>query len=649
MNDKSSLVYTNENCIGCNKCIRACACVGANIATVDESGKKRVEVDGEKCVACGACFDVCEHKAREYNDDTEAFFNDLKSGKKISIILAPAFKANYPSEYESVLGGLKELGVNHIISVSFGADICTWGYLNYIQKNNFLGGVSQPCPAVVRYIENYTPEVLPKLFPVQSPMMCTAIYAKKYMHLDDALAFISPCIAKKNENDDPKNKGLVSYNVTFNHLMKYVKEHNIKGSLTTDEIEYGLGSIYPTPGGLKENVYWFLGEDTFIRQIEGEKHMYHFLDNNKEDIASGNNPYVFIDALNCISGCLYGTGCDEAFTNSEKPLCALQTIKTDSKKKRGTWGRDLTPKQRLAHLNKQFKQLKLEDFLREYTDRSENCKHLIPSEAEKDTIYKEMLKFTKEDRAINCSCCGYETCDQMCEAIYNGYSHKENCIYFIQKEDEIHRHKAEELTAEMEANNAQIHKEHQDMLASANEIHDDVVALYEKIEHMSVSNDGNMKKILEIADDVASVAEFTKNLTGSISEISNIMSELETNNTEIMSIAGQTNLLALNASIEAARAGEAGRGFAVVAGEINNLAASSKETANRSNDSQAKVIDSLSSIIAESENLNNTIDGVNSRAKELVDSTNEIAKTVIDVMTEAGEVRDDLRSLNINN
>lgn len=84
--------------------------------------------------------------------------------------------------------------------------------------------------------------------PVQSPMMCTAIYMKKYLNITDKLAFISPCIAKKNE------------------------------------IEYGLGSIYPMPGGLKENVYWLLGEDALVRQMEGEHHMYDYLRRNKDRI-----------------------------------------------------------------------------------------------------------------------------------------------------------------------------------------------------------------------------------------------------------------------------------------------------------------------------------------------------------------------------
>ena len=71
------LVYTNDLCIGCNKCIRACSCLGACIAT-EEEGSARINVDDSKCIACGACIDACEHKAREFNDDTERFFADLK-------------------------------------------------------------------------------------------------------------------------------------------------------------------------------------------------------------------------------------------------------------------------------------------------------------------------------------------------------------------------------------------------------------------------------------------------------------------------------------------------------------------------------------------------------------------------------------------
>ena len=77
-----ALVYTNDKCVGCNKCISACPVLNANHA-VEENGRNKIIVDGKACISCGACFDACAHGARSYNDDTERFFEDLKKGEKI--------------------------------------------------------------------------------------------------------------------------------------------------------------------------------------------------------------------------------------------------------------------------------------------------------------------------------------------------------------------------------------------------------------------------------------------------------------------------------------------------------------------------------------------------------------------------------------
>ncbi|MCR4740324.1 MAG: EAL domain-containing protein [Lachnospiraceae bacterium] len=428
------LVYTNDRCIGCNKCIRSCSCIGACVSTMpDENGVSRIEVDGSLCVACGACFDVCEHNARDFRDDTKRFFDDLKNGEKISLLIAPAFPANYPELSHKILGGLKALGVNRMISVSFGADITTWGYINYIQKHDFAGGISQPCPAVVGYIERYMPELLPRLFPVQSPLMCAAIYARKELGITDRLAFISPCIAKKLEIDDPNNHGYVSYNVTFDHLMKYAAEHDIYGAPCKDEIEYGLGSIYPMPGGLKENVVWLLGDDVFIRQVEGEKRLYHYLRQNKDRLRDGVTPFLFVDALNCENGCICGTGTEMSLSVTDDALYNLHDIKEAVKKEDGgsAWSGSLTPEERLANLNEQFGHLKLEDYLRKYTDRSGQCILRIPDPEELEMIFLEMNKLDEASRHINCSCCGYDSCEEMAVAIHNGFNHKDNCIHYL--------------------------------------------------------------------------------------------------------------------------------------------------------------------------------------------------------------------------
>ncbi|MBO6107933.1 MAG: 4Fe-4S binding protein [Eubacterium sp.] len=610
----------------------------------DENGLARIDVDGDRCISCGVCFDACEHGAREFRDDTERFFEDLKKGQPISVLIAPAFKANYPNEYERVLGGLKKLGVRRFISVSFGADITTWGYINYIQKYNYLGGISQPCPAVVGYIERYMPELLPKLFPVQSPMMCAAIYAKKEMGITDRLAFISPCIAKKMEIDDPNNKGYISYNVTFDHLMKYVREHRISGDPCTDEIEYGLGSIYPTPGGLKENVYWLLGESVFIRQMEGEKRMYHFLQKNKDRIMHNKTPYLFIDALNCENGCICGTATDPAISETDDAMYALLKIRESVKKddKKTAWGKRLSPEQRLKALNKQFEKLNLNDYLRKYTDRSGTCPIKEPSRAELEKIFDSMGKHTEESRRINCSCCGYDTCHDMAVAIYNGFNHKDNCVHYLKGLVEEERNLAQETVMQ---ERQELDERQKALLDTVQTINGQFDHLKESMQAMVKGNSVNAEESTGISHDVEDIEGFCKHMDSYMDDIIKALEELEKNNTEVVSIASQTNLLALNASIEAARAGEAGRSFAVVASEINELASNSRSTAEGSAESNNQIRELIEKIVSDTKSLLDIVTGVNDRTASLAASTEEIAASATVIMDTVDMVSDELSEL----
>ncbi|MDO5560701.1 MAG: [Fe-Fe] hydrogenase large subunit C-terminal domain-containing protein [Oscillospiraceae bacterium] len=412
-------------CIGCNKCVRVCPVHEANITKLKPGSTDEfvTNVREDKCINCGECVKSCKHGARVYVDNSDQFFRDIKDKTEMAIIVAPSIRTALPGNaWGNMLNYFRNTGNVRVYDVAYGADICTWGHYKMIKDNRITKCISQPCPAIVNYIEKYKPTLLRSLSPVQSPASCLAIYLKKYIGLDMPIYLLSPCIAKTNE---AQRENTFDYNVTFQSLMSYFDGRgiNLEADMGTDfkfDLAPGiLGQLYPRPGGLRDNLA-ALNPDLIIRTSEGPHSVYRRLDRYAK-IDDVMRPDV-LDVLNCEFGCNMGTATVDNL-NLADVEGTMDKLEIAAQKERGM----------LLGKDKRYKEfdhkLNVDDFLCTYVDRF--IKDKYPSVTEIDSIFNSMLKETPETREINCTSCGYESCYDMCVAIYKGLNIKENCVYYM--------------------------------------------------------------------------------------------------------------------------------------------------------------------------------------------------------------------------
>lgn len=640
MYNYNKLIYLEEEkCVGCNKCISNCPILGANVAyRVD--GKNKVKINEEKCIHCGECIKVCDHEARNFNDDTDDFLNDLSLGKKISVIVAPSIRVNMDN-YKKLFGYFKSIGINFIYDVSLGADITTWAYLKIIKEKNLSTIISQPCSPIVNYIEKYNSNLVEYLAPIQSPMICTAVYMKKYKNITDNIAFISPCIGKSDEIHNKNTYGYVNYNVTFRRLIEYLNKKNINlndyEECEFDDISCDLGFLFSRPGGLRENIEARV-KDAWIRQIEGQHYAYSYLNKYEERISEGAKVPLVVDILNCSNGCNLGSAivnssklsiddCDEKFNE-------LKRVKLQKNKK------TILSKGK-NDLYKMFeKTFKLEDFIRKYNKNEIINDINEPTESQYNEIYTNLNKVTDKYKNINCSACGYGTCRDMVKAIHNGLNVLENCIDYnrqeVSNEQELLKSKNQQMKALDDLN-----KLSEEKLKNAEALKRRVSEIIDSVAEVSKGNEESAIAISKITNDIADALETTNTVRDSINEMEDKLNKFTKASEQIVGIASQTNLLALNAAIEAARAGEAGKGFSVVADEVKKLSYESKEAATSTHTDQdimIKLIKQISEVsndlVAKMENVNNLISNISSVTEEISANSQTISESASSLLEE---------------
>lgn len=368
-----SITRFEEKCIKCGMCKDVCT----NVIGVHGTYTFEQTCGEAVCINCGQCANVCPVDSITEKYEYLDVKREVQNPEKIVIVsTSPSVRAALGEEFGMPDGSfvqgkmvslLRKLGVNYVLDTCFAADLTIVEEASELierltKKNAPLPQFTSCCPAWVKYVETYYPEMIPNLSSAKSPIGMQGPTIKTYFAEKKGIdpksivnVALTPCTAKKFEiRRDEMNasahyfgvEGMrdMDYVITTRELAKWAKEEGIDfASLEDGEYDNfmgdasGAGIIFGNTGGVMEaalrTAYEFITKEkspeqlfnlTPVRGYEGVREatlkvgdldvniavVYGTANAGKviESIKQGEKKYHFVEVMTCPGGCIGGGG-----------------------------------------------------------------------------------------------------------------------------------------------------------------------------------------------------------------------------------------------------------------------------------------------------------------------------------------------------
>jgi len=391
-----SLEFDSSKCIDCGNCVTICKRQGVSFLerkVKNTFNQVITSQDKEKdCTYCGQCIVHCPVGAFEAVGEFEDVSKPLEEkGKVVVVQFAPSIRASIGEEFDmpygsvvtnKLVGALRSLGFNKVFDVAVGADFTTIAeaeeLAERLENGKHLPMFTSCCPAWVKYIEFYRPDLIPNLTTVRSPHIISAGLIKTYWAeknkidpKDIIVVSIMPCTSKKYEIRRPELKidgvQVIDYVLTTRELTYLLKRNGINLKNVKEEkpdnalsIPSGAGVIYGASGGVMESALRtaykkitgrklknlnlkdvrgmedikkacikIKNKNVNVGVVNGLGNAYKML----EEIKENPKAYDYIEVMACPGGCIGGGGQPIPTSNEIRKKRARSLYGIDTKKK----------------------------------------------------------------------------------------------------------------------------------------------------------------------------------------------------------------------------------------------------------------------------------------------------------------------------